>query len=99
MAFGIPIALGILTRKKMMAVALHIALSLFVFKAVKDRKSRYLFWVAILLHALINAVIVIIANHGFLALAEAETLAGTSLICVFAWKTVWNDKNNNGNQY
>lgn len=85
--------------ERLMAVALHIALSLLVFKAVKDRKSHYLFWVAILLHALVNAVIVIIANHGFLVLAEAATLAGTLLICVFAWKTVWNDKNNNENQY
>lgn len=76
--------------ERLMAMALQIALSLLVFQAVKDRRSRYLYPVAILLHAAVNAVVVVIANHGSLALAETATLAGTLFAGAIAWRRVWN---------
>lgn len=85
--------------ERLMAMALQIALSLLVFQAVRERRSRYLYPVAILLHALVNGVVVMIANHGSLVLAEVATLAGTLLIGTFAWKTVGFAKDNNENQY
>lgn len=76
--------------ERIFAMALHIGLSLLVYQAVKDRKKWYLYPLAILFHALVNAVVVIIANHGSLVLAEVATLAGTALVCAVAWKTAWN---------
>lgn len=75
--------------ERLMAMALQIALSLLVYQAVKEKRSRYLYPVAIFIHAAVNAVVVVIANHGLLMLAEAATLAGTLLACALAWKTVW----------
>lgn len=76
--------------ERILALALHIGLSLLVFQAVKNRRKWYLYPAAILLHALVNAVVVIIANHGFLVFAEVATLAGTAAVCGLAWKTAWN---------
>lgn len=76
--------------ERLMAMALQVGLSLLVYQAVKERSRRYLYPMAIFFHAAVNAVVVIIANHGSLVLAEAATLAGTVLVCAVAWKTVWN---------
>lgn len=75
--------------ERLMAMALQIALSLLVFQAVRERRSRYLYPAAILLHTAVNMVVVVLANYGSLVLAEAAALAGTVLVCALAWKTVW----------
>lgn len=79
--------------ERIFAMALHIGLSLLIYQAVENRKKWYLYPLAILFHALLNAIIVIIANHGSLVFAEAATLAGTALVCAVAWKTAWNRQN------
>lgn len=75
--------------ERLMAMALQIALSLLVFQAVKERRSRYLYLVAVFIHAAVNTLVVVIANHGSLLFAELVTLVGTLLACTLAWRTAW----------
>lgn len=75
--------------ERIMAVCMHLALSLIVYRAVKEKKCWYLYPCAILLHAAVNMVVVLIANHGSLVFAELATLFGTAAVGLFAWKLVW----------
>lgn len=75
--------------ERIIAIALHMALSLIVYRAVKERGKYGYLILAVLLHAVVDMVVVLIANHGSLLFAEAVTLAGTLLIGLYAWKTAW----------
>ncbi|MDD3252132.1 MAG: YhfC family glutamic-type intramembrane protease [Lachnospiraceae bacterium] len=75
--------------ERIIAVALHLALSLLVYRAVKEPAKKGFFVLAILLHAAVDAMVVLIANHGSLIFAELVTLAGTVAIGLLAWKLVW----------
>lgn len=75
--------------ERIIAIGLHIALSLLIYKAVKERSRRWFFPLAILLHAAVDMVAVILANHGQLILTEVVTLAATLIIGFLAWKLVW----------
>ena len=79
--------------ERMMAMAIHIALSLLVYQAVRYRKRGYLFFLAILFHFLINMVVVLIADYSSVVMAEVSTLIGTILI----WSVVWLSLRNNNN--
>lgn len=77
--------------ERIMAMAIQIALSLLVYQAVRCRKRRYLFFLAILFHFLIDMVVVLIANYGTVVMAEISTLIGTILV----WTVVWFSLRNN----
>lgn len=79
--------------ERIMAMALQIALSLLVYQAVKEKKKRYFFPLAILLHMVVDTAVLLISNLGSLVLAEAVTLFGTAVIGYLAWVTVWRRKN------
>ena len=72
------------------AVALHLSLSVLVWFAAKNRKALWLFPIAILLHALVDAVAVILASYvrnvwlieGVICLLSA----GCVLLAVAVWK-------------
>ena len=74
--------------ERILAICLHVALSLLVYRAVKEKRRWYLYPCAILLHAALNMVVVLIANHGSLVLAELATLAGTVAVGALAWRYV-----------
>lgn len=86
--------------ERIIAMGLQIALSLLVYRAVKEKKSWYFFPLAILLHMLVDTVVLLISNQGSLALTELVALFGAAAIGYLAWVTVWrreNVKNGNSN--
>lgn len=84
--------------ERIIAIGLQIALSLLVYQAVKEKKSWYFFPLAILLHMLVDAVVLLISNHGSLVITELVALFGAAAIGYLAWVTVWKRKNvKNGN--
>lgn len=72
------------------AVALHLSLSVFVWFAAKNKRAFWLFPIAILLHALVDAVAVIMASYvedvwlieGAIYLMSAACV----LLALFVWK-------------
>lgn len=72
------------------AVALHLSLSVLVWFAAKNRKAFFLFPVAVLLHALVDAVAVIMANYvGNILLVEGAIYllsAACVLLAMIAWR-------------
>lgn len=86
--------------ERIIAMGLQIALSLLVYRAVKEKKSWYFFPLAILLHMLVDTVVLLISNQGSLVLTELVALFGAVAIGYLAWVTVWrreNVKNGNSN--
>lgn len=79
--------------ERIMAMAIQIALSLLVYQAVRYRKRRHLFFLAILFHFLIDMVVVLIANYSSVVMAEISTLIGTILV----WTVVCLSFRNNNN--
>lgn len=79
--------------ERILAIALHLALSLFVWKAVRNREKWYFYPLAIVLHMGVNMASVLAANYGKLVLAETVTLAGTAVIGYAAWKWCWSSEN------
>ncbi len=79
--------------ERILAIFLHLGLSLLVYQAVRNRGKWYYYPLAILLHMVINAVVIMIANNGNLVLAEGVTFAGTAAVVWFSWQTVWNCEN------
>lgn len=79
--------------ERVLAIALHLALSLFVWQAVKNRDKWFYYPLAIVLHMAVNMAAVLAANLGKLVLAEAVTLAGTLVIGYAAWKWCWSSEN------
>lgn len=76
--------LGLLER--VIAVALHMALTIPVWFAAKDAKRGILFPLAILLHFLVDAATVVLSGTGLPALAVEGILACmTAAIVLFAW--------------
>ncbi|MGN0158275.1 MAG: YhfC family intramembrane metalloprotease [Brotaphodocola sp.] len=72
--------------ERIMAMVIHVALSVLVYHSVKEKQNRWLYPAAILLHAGINFSVIVVANHGSLVLAESITLLGTLLVCWIAKK-------------
>lgn len=70
--------------ERIMAITLHIALSVLVYQAVRKKCCLWLYPTAILLHAGINFIVIMAANYGSLILAEGVTLIGTLVVCGFA---------------
>lgn len=76
---------GILER--VFAVVLQLALSVIVWHAAKTAGKWYLYPVAILLHALVDGVMVIIAGLGApIMLVEAFVALGAAAVALFAWR-------------
>ncbi len=73
--------------ERLMAMSLHIALSVLVYQSVRNKKKLWYYPIAVLLHAMINTVVILAANHGSLLLTEVLNLAGTFLVCRFAVKS------------
>lgn len=73
--------------ERMIALCLHIALSVLVFQAVKRPGKRWMYPVAILLHAGIDAFAALY-QVGILGLWRAETMMAlfTALICVWVFR-------------
>jgi len=77
--------------ERLFAIALHISLSVLVWFAVKKKGKIYLFPMAILIHALVDALSVVIAAAG-LPTAAVEAVVGTmSLAAAVQAKKVWNE--------
>ena len=77
--------------ERLFAIALHISLSVLVWFAVKKKGKFYLFPMAILIHALVDALSVVIAAAG-LPTAAVEAVVGTmSLAAAVQAKKVWNE--------
>jgi len=75
--------------ERVFAAALQLALSVLVWFAVKDRRSRALFPLAILIHALVDAVTVLLAGWGVpLLLLEALIGVLAALTALLA-RRVW----------
>ena len=75
--------------ERILAVAMQISLSVLVWFAVKKKERRYLYPVAILLHCLIDAIVVLMSQGGVSPLLiEGVLAAETVVVAVFAWKTV-----------
>ncbi len=72
------------------AVALHLSLSVLVWFAVKNKKSFWLFPIAILLHALVDAVAVVMSGYGenvwLIEGAIYLMSAACALLAVITWK-------------
>lgn len=75
--------------ERILAVALQIALSLFVYRAVKDRRRWFFYPLAILIHAALDMAVVLTANQGRLLQAELLTLLGTLIVSWAAWRFAW----------
>lgn len=72
--------------ERIMAMILHLALSVLVYTAVRSKSRRYWFAIAVLFHALIDFVVVAVARLGSLIAAEGLTLAGTIIVSVTAYR-------------
>lgn len=75
--------------ERISAIALQIALSLFVYRAVSDRRKWFFYPLAILIHGALDMAVVLAANHGWLVQAELITLAGTLAVSWAAWRFAW----------
>lgn len=68
------------------AILLHVALSVLVFAAVHQAKERWLFPVAVLIHAGADALAVLLNSRAPVAVTELAALAVAILAAVFAVK-------------
>ena len=77
--------------ERLFAIALHISLSVLVWFAVKEKDKFYLYPMAILIHALVDGLTVIIAAAG-LPTAAVEAVVGTmALAAAVQAKKVWTE--------
>ncbi len=72
--------------ERLMAITLHLALSVLVYQSLKNKEKWYCYPAAIGCHALVNMAAILVANHGSLILAEVATLIGTIAVCYFTGK-------------
>jgi uncharacterized membrane protein YhfC len=71
--------------ERVSAMLLHIGLSIFVFKAVNVRGKLWLYFLAIFMHALVDAGIVYLAGYvSSVPVIEAVTLGAALFVLVFA---------------
>ena len=82
--------------ERMTAIALHIALSVLVFTAVRRKGKRHLYPIAIVLHAAVDCVAVlyqtgVISN---IWIIELVVFALAALVCVYAYRVYQADKRN-----
>ncbi len=70
--------------ERISAILLHLALSVFVWFAVKNKEKRYLFPFAILVHALVDGATVILADKGVPLYALEAVIAVLSLAAFFS---------------
>lgn len=78
--------------ERLLAMALHICLSVFVYTSVRNRKMRY-YGIAVLLHAGVNFTAVVLSGHGYAVLAEVATFVWVALITAFAIRLYRSDNN------
>ena len=79
--------IGILER--VFAVTLHIALSVLVWFAVKNKRCRILYPVAILIHCIVDTVAVLLSGLGVHVLAVEAVVGVMTVLSVIAARAVW----------
>lgn len=72
--------------ERVFAIVLHIALSVLVYMAVKDRKKIFLYPLAIILHALVNFIAVVSSNYVTAYLVELFILILVVLVVLLTRK-------------
>lgn len=72
------------------AVALHISLSVLVWFSVKDKGRFWLYPLAVLLHAVVDAVVVIMSRNGMNVWIIEVVLYVMSGCCIVIARKVWN---------
>lgn len=73
--------------ERLIAIAIHISLSVLVFLAVREKSSFWLFPLAVFLHFAVDAVYEYLALSGCnMVLTEAATALVTALMAVFAYR-------------
>lgn len=76
--------------ERIFAIAMHISFSVLVWFAVKEKGSFILFPVAILLHAAVDAVTVLVSQSGAGNAVTEVVIGAMAVITVIVAKTVWN---------
>ncbi|MBR3196605.1 MAG: YhfC family intramembrane metalloprotease [Clostridia bacterium] len=79
--------IGILER--VFAVTLHIALSVLVWFAVKNKRCRLLYPAAILIHCIVDTVAVLLSGLGVHVLAVEAVVGVMTVLSVIAARAVW----------
>ena len=86
-------AYGVGALERIIAMTLHIALSVIVWDAAKYKGKGYLLLLAIFIHALVDGVTVIIANAGVNSMVLELVIAALVCVTVFIAKAVHGRKN------
>lgn len=77
--------------ERLFAIALHISLSVLVWFAVKEKGRFYLYPMAILIHALVDGLTVVIAAAGLPTVAVEAVVGTMSLAAAVQAKKVWSE--------
>ncbi|WP_086312806.1 YhfC family glutamic-type intramembrane protease [Candidatus Enterococcus palustris] len=67
--------------ERIIAMTLHVELSIIVMKSVKENDRRFL-WIALFLHALVDSIVIIAQFFGGGSLILTESLFGIIVICL-----------------
>ncbi|MEI5988866.1 hypothetical protein A5881_000353 [Enterococcus termitis] len=67
--------------ERIIAIILHVELSIIVMKSVKEHNNKYL-WLAIILHGMIDSIITIVQFFGGQSLILTESIFGVSVVCL-----------------
>ncbi|ALS00940.1 hypothetical protein ATZ33_06020 [Enterococcus silesiacus] len=67
--------------ERIIAMILHVELSIIVMKGVKEKNIKYL-WLAIILHGMVDSMITIVQFFGEQSLLLTESLFGISVLCL-----------------
>ena len=85
--------LGIIER--IFAIVIQISLSVLVWFAAKNKESFMLFPLAIIIHALVDGVTVILSQSGISSLAVEGAIGVMAVIVLVIAKAIWNRQTNN----
>lgn len=75
--------------ERIFAIALHIALSVFVWFAAKNRKKLLLWPAAIIIHAAVDGIMVIVSRYSSSVVITEASIAIMTLLAVFGAVRVW----------
>lgn len=78
--------------ERLSAMLLHLALSVLVWFAVKEAGKRYLFPLAIVLHALFDAVMLVLARSGLALWAVELVCLGSALLIALLTALIWKSR-------
>lgn len=78
--------------ERLSAMLLHLALSVLVWFAVKEAGKRYLFPLAIVLHALFDAVMLVLARSGLALWAVELVCLGSALLIALLTALTWKSR-------